>query len=66
MPLIQQWKFRTDVYGWEKKEKPDSSAKNLGESFSCAILLEEYLLSIYLMCTKPLRYLGKKWYLFRT
>lgn len=43
-----------------KKEKPDSSAKNLGESFSHAILLEEYVLSIYLMCTKSLRYLGKK------
>lgn len=27
MPLIQQWKFRTDVYGWVKKEKPDSLAK---------------------------------------
>lgn len=42
-----------------KKEKPDSSAKNLGESFSCAIL-EEYLLSIYLMCTKTLKVPGEK------
>lgn len=60
MPLIQQWKFRTDVYGWVKKEKPDSSAKDLGKSFSHSVLLEECLISICLMCTETLRYLGKK------
>lgn len=48
------------MYGWVKKEKSDSLAKNLGESFPFAVLLEECLIAIYLVCTEILKHLEKK------